>query len=139
MAILGILMGPHAAGDDYARDIYPPERSISIVVAEDGFYPDRISVFTGEVVHFNVTAVTSMPSCLILEGHEVLLEARPRELRHQAMSFSEPGRYQYYCPGIQRRGVLTVLEHPVEHRARDRMRQLASEKKRPTVWMPREK
>ena len=44
-----------------------PTREVSVIVTEDGYYPNRIMAFEGEKIRFFVTATSKKNFCLVLE------------------------------------------------------------------------
>ena len=117
-----------------AQKFTNPTREHSIIVTEEGFYPESISVFKGEKVRFFVTATTERKECFLIKGKEIFLSAEKGKVSEGSVIFNRPGVYQYYCPTTKHRGSITVMERPEV--LRERKRALASETVK--VWMPRE-
>lgn len=117
-----------------------PIREISLIISDEGYYPSNIVAFSGERVRFFVTSTTDLPSCLIVEGKEIFIEAKRGKVFSGEAEFRSPGKHRFYCPKGQIRGELTVLEHPRVVQARERRRELASQRERDDVkvWLPRD-
>lgn len=122
------------------REFSPSQRDISLIVSDEGFYPESLVAFAGERVRFFVTATTKLPSCLIVEGKDLFVEAKNGEVRHGEVVFKRPGNYRFYCPKGQIHGNLTVLEHPERRRQQQRKREMASQKesREVKIWLPRD-
>ena len=120
-----------------AEKVDPPLRKVSIIATPEGFYPEHFSAYVGERVKFFVTSTTDMPSCLILKGKEVFLEAKRGEVQEAEVFIQRPGTFKYYCPQGKIEGQMTVLEHPKKVRERRQQRGLASEKK-VKMWTPQD-
>lgn len=115
-----------------------PKRSVSIIVSDTGYFPKRPIVFVGEKVDIFVTSTTGKPSCLILKGKEVYLEAQKGELSKGEVFFQNSGSYEFFCPATGHKGEFVVLEHPRDKRERIR-RELASKRaKKVKIWRPRD-
>ncbi len=115
-----------------------PKREISIIVTEEGFYPESLSVFKGETVRFFVTSTSTQKSCFILKGKDLFLAAENGKVSEGTFFFDREERVDFYCPTTKQKGRLTVLERPqdkLEKKVRAQ-RKIASE--RVKIWMPKE-
>jgi len=86
-----------------------PQRDFSIIVSNEGYYPDRMIVFEGEKVRFFVTSTTTDSKCFILENHEVFLPANKGRVSEAEVVLDKAGEYSFYCPSFAHRGKLVVL------------------------------
>lgn len=109
-----------------------PTREISIIFSEEGYYPKSISVFEGEKVRFFVTSTTDKPNCFIVESHKVFLSATKGKISEGEVTFDKPGSFSFYCPSSKNDGRVVVLETKKPERA------IASEKKDPLKWVPKD-
>lgn len=109
-----------------------PTREISIIFSEEGYYPKSISVFEGEKVRFFVTSTTDKPNCFIVESHKVFLSATKGKISEGEVTFDRPGSFSFYCPSSKNDGRVVVLETKKPERA------IASEKKDPLKWVPKD-
>ena len=113
-----------------------PERNVSIIVTDEGYYPKSLSVFKGEKVKFFVTSTSKNPSCLLLPEKKVFLSAQKGKLSEGAAVFAEKGVHKFYCPTGKIFGEIVVLERPSVVKKRRAARELASEKVK--IWIPRD-
>lgn len=86
-----------------------PQRDFSIIVNNEGYYPDRLIVFEGEKVRFFVTSTTNDAKCFIVENHEIFLPANKGRVAEGEVVFDKAGEYSFYCPSFSHRGKLVVL------------------------------
>lgn len=112
-------------------------REIAIIFSDEGYYPKSISVFEGEKVRFFVTSTTEKPHCFIVESHKLFLSANKGKIAEGEVHFDKPGKFSFYCPSSKNDGRVVVLEKKKES-SPDIQRGLASEKKDPLQWIPRE-
>lgn len=110
----------------------PPIREISVIVTKEGYYPKSISVFEGEKVKFFVTSTVEEPGCMIVESHKVFVAANKGKLTESEAVFDKAGEFAFYCPSSKNDGKIVVLKKFVPKR------EIASEKKAPDVWTPKE-
>lgn len=110
-----------------------PMREQSVIITEEGYYPDKIVAFAGEKVRFFVTSTLSEPSCFIVKGKEAFVSAKKGRMTETEAFFGEPGEYEIYCPTHNFKGKVVVLDHN-----RARTRSIASEKDKPSNWHPKE-
>lgn len=113
-----------------------PERMQSVIVTNEGFYPNVIQIFSGETLKLFVTSTTNKPSCLTIPKKNVFLSANRGEVTESTVIFSAPGTYELTCPVGGIKGKIVVQEHPISRRERIR-REIASEK-RVKIWRPRD-
>ena len=116
-----------------AQKFTNPTREHSIIVTEEGFYPESISVFKGEKVRFFVTATTERKECFLIKGKEIFLSAEKGKVSEGIVMFNDPGTYQYYCPTNNYKGTISVIVKKDPNKPR---RRVASETVR--IWMPKE-
>lgn len=119
---------------DYGRPkkFKTPYREVAIIVTEEGYYPEKISVFQGEKVRFFITSTTDIPGCLIMPDKEVFLSARKGKVSETEVYFEKDGRFKFYCPSGKMNGHITAIRK--ESQTKQLKRTIASE---PRVWMPR--
>lgn len=111
-----------------------PYREVSVIVTNEGYFPDKISVFEGEKVRFFVTSTIDTPSCFILGEQEMFMAANKGKITEKEHIFMKPGDFQFYCPTGKISGKLTVLS-----KNHDKGRVIASEKVEIIQpWVPRD-
>lgn len=113
-----------------------PVREVSIIAAEEGFYPRRISVFKGERLKIFLTGKDKNPSCLTIPDKDVFMAANRGEITEGHAYFEKPGVYKFYCPTGKIEGRITVLDKPTKEEKVKR--KIASKPKKAKYWMPRE-
>ena len=109
-----------------------PIREVSVIVTEDGYFPNKISVFENEQVRFFITSSQREPSCFLLGEHQLFLAAHPGKVSEGTIIFNKSGVYPFYCPSSKHRGSLTVLKKEDKNKIQ---RKIAST---PSFWMPRD-
>ncbi len=110
-----------------------PYREIAIIVTEEGYYPQKISVFQGEKVRFFVTSTTDTPGCLIIPEKEIFLSARKGKVAETEVYFEKDGRFKFYCPSGKMSGHITAIKK--ESLNKKLKRSIASQ---PRIWKPRD-
>ena len=114
-----------------------PERSVSIIATAEGFYPQKLAVFTGERVHLFLTATTDKSSCFIMDGKQVFLGVEKGKVSEFDLYFDRPGEFRFYCPKGKLEGTVIVLEAPTKSLKKELKREIASKQKAGVrVWMP---
>jgi hypothetical protein len=108
-----------------------PLREISVIVTKEGYFPDNISVFSGEKVKFFVTSVDEKPLCMILPTYSLYLSAHLGKIAEGEVFFDRPGIFEFHCPAGGQRGKVTVLAKKVYQQ-----RSVASDKNKETIWRP---
>lgn len=119
-----------------------PEREFSIIVGEDGYFPDRVIIFEGEKVRFFVTSNTQDSKCFIIENYEVFVPANKGRIAEAEAVFDKAGEFSFYCPSFKHRGKIVVLgererAQPVVKINRDPA-STTSLKQNEQGWVPRE-
>lgn len=120
-----------------------PQRDFSIIVSNEGYYPDRMIVFEGEKVRFFVTSTTTDAKCFILENHEVFVPANKGRVAEAEVVLNKAGEYAFYCPSFAHKGKLVVLgererAQPVIKINRDPASTSVLDKQSEQAWTPKE-
>jgi plastocyanin len=125
--------------EDYfakAKKYEVPRRELSIIAGPEGFYPQKFTVFVGELVKFYVTSTTETPSCFILNDKKLFLGARKGKIAEGEAYFNKTGTHKFYCPTGKISGRITVIERP-DHK-RERIRRETASQKMIKIWRPRD-
>ena len=110
-----------------------PVREISVIITDDGFFPNKISAFEGEKVKFFVTSTAKDKQCFILQRHELFLGVANGAVNEGEVQLDIPGRFRFFCPSHKKQGFLTVIKRQVEVvEARE-----PASVERPRYWTPR--
>lgn len=112
-----------------------PIREVSIIITDDGFYPNRIVAFEGDKIRFFVTSTTSEKECFVMKKHKIFLAAQKGKVNEGEVNLEQLGRFKFFCPSSKHFGYLNVLERP-EKVQKSNKRVIASEK--PGYWTPRD-
>lgn len=121
-----------------------PERSFSIILSDEGYYPSEIVAFEGEKINFFVTSTTNDTQCLLLKGHELFLSASRGKISFGEVILKDVGEFQYYCPGYESVGRVIVLgkskaKKSIFHKSKPSgARTLASDKDESGEWKPKD-
>jgi hypothetical protein len=96
--------------DDHSFEKFNhPERHFSIIVTKAGYYPDQLIAFEGEKIRLFVTSTLTEPQCVLLKGHKLYLSAKVGKVTEGEVLLENAGEYNYYCPGFDSVGKITVL------------------------------
>jgi plastocyanin len=118
-----------------------PRRDFSIITTDEGYYPDKIIVFKGEMVRFFITSVTRKPHCFIIKDHPLFLSSLKGRVSEGQVVFTRAGEYEFYCPGNDFKGKVVVMGKKDRHehvKKLDKNKRSLSSTPRNTVWMPKE-
>ena len=115
-----------------AKQFDAPIREHSIIVTEEGYYPEKISAFAGEKIRFFVTSTLEDPSCFLLESNELFLGAKKGQISEGEAFFRRPGTYKFHCPSGKIEGKVTILPK------RDKAERKIASPGRPVVWRPKD-
>lgn len=121
------------------REFSKPLREISVIITEEGFYPNKLMAFEGEKVRFFITSTTKDKQCFILQKHKLFLGVDQGKVNEGELVLDQTGRFRFYCPTNKKEGYLTVLKKSgkvAEETSRGRAP--ASVVTKPTFWTPRE-
>jgi plastocyanin domain-containing protein len=120
----------------FAKKFETPKRAVSVIISNEGLYPEKIVVFKGEEVQLFVTSVKDTESCLMIREDNFFVSAKKGIITEGAIRFERAGTYNMHCPSDKFKGDIVVLERASERKA---SRNIASEKvKKPQHWMPKE-
>ncbi len=128
------LIADKALADDKVKYFKKPLREYSIILTEEGYYPNRLVAHAGDKVRFFVTSTQSKPECLIVQDHKIFLSAKKGEVSEGETIFKSAGKYKFYCPSSKHKGFITILEKNDD--VEEQTRKVASEK--PNYWLPRD-
>ncbi|MDH5581306.1 MAG: cupredoxin domain-containing protein [Bdellovibrionales bacterium] len=132
-----LLIGASAWGLDYGlpQKLEIPQREHSIIITDQGYFPNRISLFKGEKLKIFVTSLRNKPSCLFIPDKNLFIGVKKGEVRESEVIFNEQGSYSFFCPTGKIFGKITVLKKMDEEDKIQRM--IASET--PThLWVPKD-
>lgn len=115
-----------------------PLREISVIVTDDGFYPNKIMAFQGEKVRFYITSTSKKSQCFVLQKHEIFVAAEKGVVNEAEVIVDHPGRFRFYCPSSKFNGHFTVFEKFSSEQ--EQARGVASESEEGQVkhWIPRD-
>lgn len=136
LAITVCLMVSYRAYSDtnlFKAKKFSPLREHSVVVSKEGYFPESISLFTGETLRLFVTSIDNEKGCLMLPSHELFLAANKGRLTSGEVKFEDPGTYQFFCPNHGIKGQIVVLERKKESTPKREPASLTN------VWMPKDK
>lgn len=113
-----------------------PVREFSVILTNEGYYPNRMVAYVGEKVRFFVTSTKKASDCFVLQDHKVFLSAKMGEISEGEVVFKDSGKFKFYCPSSKHKGFITVIEKASD--VEEQKRNIASEESRPSYWMPRD-
>ena len=112
-----------------------PYREQAIIVGKEGFYPNRLTVFKGEKIHFFVTAAGVDSACFNIPDKNVFTSPSKDKIAETEVFFDKVGVFQFNCPNNSFTGRVMVLEKASD-RSETARRGLASDVVK--VWRPKE-
>lgn len=89
-----------------------PRREISIIVNELGYYPDKISIFEGEIVRFYfISAQENFTGCLSFAQslNAPFMVGKFGEISMAEYAFMHPGKWVFQCPSFKFKGEIIVI------------------------------
>ena len=112
-----------------------PYREQAVIMSNEGFYPNRLTVFKGEKVRFFVTAVGDESACFNIPDKNVYTTATTGKIIETETFFDKAGTYQFNCPNNKFAGRVMVIEKESDRQETMR-RGLASDVVK--IWKPKE-
>lgn len=110
-----------------------PKREVSVILTDEGYFPENIVVFKNEKVNFFITSTSEEMGCFIVDKHQVFVGAKKGKITKAEATFSNVGKYKVYCPTSKHAGQITVLEKKSEKPKRE-----VASSKVSREWMPKE-
>ena len=86
-----------------------PERSLGVIITDNGFVPNRLVASVGEELHLYITNISSNQSCFIMDKTEVFKGVPRKQLVKLKMELHSSGEFLFYCPSQNFQGKLVVL------------------------------
>lgn len=116
-----------------------PIREYSIIITDQGYFPERIFAYKGEKVKIFVTTTSDKSQCMAIKDHKIFLGANKGEITQGEISFFTPGRFEIYCPSSQFKAYVNVLEREgLDEKVQEAKRDIATVKEvHPQYWTPR--
>lgn len=112
-----------------------PRREHSIIITDEGYFPNRISMFKDEKLKIFVTSLRNKPSCLFIPEEEIFIGVKRGEVRESEVQFDGPGTYSFFCPTGKITGKITVLERPSEE---DKPKRVIASETSTHLWIPKD-
>ena len=92
------------------QQIYPPQRDWSLIISQEGNYPQTLVLFKGERVRLYVTTHLSGGSCLMIPSKDFFLHVKKGEIAEGLLFFNKAGTYTFSnCPAGKIQGKIVVL------------------------------
>ncbi len=112
-----------------------PLREQSIIISENGYYPNKLSVFKGERVRFFITSTLAKQSCFNIPAKNIFSSPQKGEIIEREVVFDEAGTFVVNCPNMSFEGRVTVLQKSQDY-VEEQRRGLASDVVK--VWVPKD-
>ena len=121
---------------DYAEEkkLEVPEREVSIIVTQEGYYPKTLIGWEGERVHMYLTSTLPTPTCLTMPDQNLFLAASRGQIYEGFAYFPKAGTYKFNCPNGKISGEFRILEKGQKKTSRS----VASTKVKEKPWRPTE-
>lgn len=135
--LMVVSFASHAYEYDYgdvvkSKKFKTPKREFGLIVTQEGYYPDKISVYAGEEITLFLTSTLSNPSCLLIPEKNVHMAANMGKVTEARVVFSSPGEHTFVCPVGNIKGTITVIKK--EDQLKRKMASIPTSQ----VWMPKE-
>jgi plastocyanin domain-containing protein len=104
-------------------------------MSNEGFYPNRITVFKGEKVRFFITTVGDVPACFNIPDKQIFTTPKAGKIVEAETFFDKTGTFQFNCPNSRFAGRVMVIEKASDQEETMR-RGLASDLVK--VWKPKD-
>ena len=124
--------------DFQGKTFKKPLRELSVIITDDGYYPNKMLAYVGERVRFFVTSTSKKGQCFILQKHEVFISAEKGQLNELDVVLDNPGKYRFYCPSNKNFGHLTVLEKDTDNKIVERDIASKGKSDKSDYWTPRD-
>lgn len=137
LLIISLFSWDLCLGLDYGlpQKLETPLREHSIIITEEGFFPNRISLFEGEKLKLFVTSLNESPSCLFIPDKKLFIGVNRGEVKESETIFEKEGVYHFHCPTGKIHGKITVIRKIGEREKAQR--KIASA--RPShLWVPKD-
>lgn len=112
-----------------------PLREHSIIITDEGFFPNRISLFEGEKLKLFVTSLTESPSCLFIPDKKIFIGVKRGEVKESETTFRKEGVYHFHCPTGKISGKITVIRKIGE---REKAQRKIASQTPSHLWVPRD-
>lgn len=112
-----------------------PFREEAIIIGENGFYPNRISVFKGEKVRFFVTSTLKDKGCFNIPAKNIFSSPSKGKIIETEVFFEDSGTFVINCPNMQFSAHIVVQEKSAD-KFEAKRRGLASDVVK--VWKPKD-
>lgn len=129
-------MSAKAEGMAKVKYFKKPLREYSIILTNEGYYPNRIMAYAGEKVRFFVTSTKKQSECFVMQDHKIFLSAKMGEISEGEVVFKDVGKYKFYCPSSKHKGYITVIDKASD--VEEQQRKIASDDSKPSYWTPRD-
>ena len=118
-----------------AKKFEIPLRQEAVIICENGFYPNRLSVFNGEKVRFFITSTLKDKGCFNIPAKNIFTSPSAGKILETEVFFDESGTFVVNCPNMQFSAQIIVQEKAADKFETNR-RGLASDVVK--VWKPKE-
>ena len=129
-------VGAYPDGKAKIKHFKQPLREFSVILTNEGYYPNRMMAYVGEKVRFFVTSTKKQSECFVLQDHKVFLSAKMGEVSEGEVTFKQEGKYKFFCPSSKHKGFITVIEKASD--VEEQQRKIASDESKPNYWTPRD-
>ena len=109
-----------------------PERSLALIITDNGFVPDRLVASVGEELNLYITNISSNQSCFIMDKTEVFKGIPRKQLVQLTMELHSSGEFIFYCPSQNFQGKLIVLSEETTIKKK----LVSDDAKSGDFWMP---
>lgn len=88
-------------------------QEISVIVSDQGFYPERIVLTQGTPVKMYLITPAKVPLCFMVDEWGIRKGVKPGKIEEISFTPDQPGNFRFYCPVKSIEGKITVRELPV--------------------------
>ncbi len=134
LGFLVICLNGHSFETDIGKPkTFKPKRDYSIIVSDEGYYPEKITIFEGETLNIFLTSTAEEKGCLMIPSHDIFVAANKGRITSTSAKFKNPGTYEFYCPNNMIKGEIVVLQ-----RKRERPKRMPASETKTKIWMPKD-
>jgi hypothetical protein len=109
-----------------------PLRKYSVIITDEGYYPQELVAFAGERLKLFVTSTKDRASCLLMPDKKLFLSVVKGKVAEGELFFNTAGSYKFYCPTGKIKGKITIMP-----RKNTVDRKVASENI-VNIWLPKD-
>ncbi len=113
-------------------------REISLIVSDNGPFPQKIIIFTDEKIRLFLTNIGKNKQCFYFPTKKIFIAVPFNDLTSIDLEMNQAGEFQYTCPGSTLKGSILVLERGEIRPKSFIQKKYLWDNPEETNWVPRE-